>query len=157
MGWASGSARGRQARRHPGPAGPVASGCLVLAAALLLTGCTNAAATMEQAVGQGIAAVETARLVVQQELDDRTFTTTAKATLGDARRELVSAATTVSQTDVTGEADAAYRDEVLRALGDGLDAVNDARDALGGVGSLEATVPQLEDAADGLEDVEGGP
>jgi hypothetical protein len=134
-----------------------ASGCLVLAAALLLTGCTSATATMEDAVGQGLAAVETARLVVEQELDDRTFTTTAKATLGDARRELVAAATTVSQTDVASESDAAYRTLVLSALGDGLDAVNDARAALGGLGSLEATVPQLEDAADGLEDVEGGP
>jgi hypothetical protein len=129
----------------------------VLAAALLLTGCTSAAATMEQAVGQGVAAVETARLVVEQELDDRTFTPTAKTTLGDARRELVGAATTVSETDVSSETDAAYRDEVLAALGDGLDAVNDARAALGGVGSLDATVPQLEDAADGLEDLEGGP
>ena len=129
----------------------------MLAAALLLAGCTSAAATMEQAVGQGIAAVETARLVVEQELDDRTFTTTATATLGDARRELVGAATTVSQTDVTSESDAAYRDEVLAALGDGLDAVNDARAALGGVGSLDAAVPQLEDAAAGLEGLEGGP
>ena len=129
----------------------------MLAAALLLAGCTSAAATMEQAVGQGIAAVETARLVVEQELDDRTFTTTATTTLGDARRELIGAATTVSQTDVTSDSDAAYRDEVLAALGDGLDAVNDARAALGGVGSLDAAVPQLEDAAAGLEDLEGGP
>jgi hypothetical protein len=35
--------------------------------------------------------------------------------------------------------------------------VNDARAALGGVGSLDAAVPQLEDAAAGLEDLEGGP
>ena len=129
----------------------------MLAAALLLTGCTSATATMEDAVAQGLAAVETARLVVEQELDDRTFTTTAKATLGDARRELVGAATTVSQTDVASESDAAYRTLVLSALGDGLDAVNDARAALGGVGSLEAAVPQLENAAAGLEDLEGGP
>ena len=58
---------------------------------------------MEDAVAQGIAAVETARLVVEQELDDRTFATTATATLGDARRELVDAGTTVSETDVTSE------------------------------------------------------
>jgi hypothetical protein len=129
----------------------------VLAAALLLTGCTSASAAMQDAVGQGIAAVETARLVVDQELDDRTFQTTAIATLGDARQELVGATTTVSETDVTSESDAAYREDVLAALGDGLEAVNDARDALGGVGSLEATVPQLEDAARGLERLEDGP
>ena len=43
------------------------------------------------------------------------------------------------------------------ALGVGLDAVNDARDALAGVGSLEATVPQLEEAATGLEQLEEPP
>ena len=35
--------------------------------------------------------------------------------------------------------------------------MNDARDALAGVGSLEATVPQLEDAATGLEELEEPP
>ena len=133
-----------------------ASGCLVIAAALL-AGCTSATTTAQDAVGQGIAAVETARLVVEQHLDDRTFTTTATATLGDARRELVDASTAVAETDATTATDAAYRDDVLRALGVGLDAVNDARDALAGVGSLEATVPQLEDAATGLEELEEPP
>ena len=112
---------------------------------------------MQDAVGQGIAAVETARLVVEQQLDDRTFTTTATATLGDARRELVAASTAVAETDATTATDAAYRDDVLDALGAGLDAVNDARDALAGVGSLEATVPQLEEAATGLEQLEEPP
>jgi hypothetical protein len=133
-----------------------ASGGLVIAAAMLV-GCTSATTMAQDAVGQGIAAVETARLVVEQHLDDRTFTTTATATLGDARRELVDASTAVAETDATTAADAAYRDDVLRALGVGLDAVNDARDALGGVGSLEATVPQLEDAATGLEELEEPP
>ena len=133
-----------------------ASGCLVIAAALL-AGCTTATTTAQDAVGQGIAAVETARLVVEQHLDDRTFTTTATATLGDARRELVDASTAVAETDATTATDAAYRDDVLHALGVGLDAVNDARDALAGVGSLEATVPQLEDAATGLEELEEPP
>lgn len=133
-----------------------ASGGLVIAAALL-AGCTSATTTAQDAVGQGIAAVETALLVVEQHLDDRTFTTTATATLGDARRELVDASTTVAETDATTATDAAYRDDVLRALGVGLDAVNDARDALAGVGSLEATVPQLEDAATGLEQLEEPP
>ena len=71
----------------------------------------------QDAVGQGIAAVETARLVVEQQLDDRTFTTTATATLGDARRELVDASTAVAETDATTATDAAYRDDVLDALG----------------------------------------
>ena len=145
----------------PAPARPSAlrvatSGGLVIAAALL-AGCTSATTTAQDAVGQGIAAVETALLVVEQHLDDRTFTTTATATLGDARRELVDASTTVAETDATTATDAAYRDDVLRALGVGLDAVNDARDALAGVGSLEATVPQLEDAATGLEQLEEPP
>ena len=46
---------------------------------------------------------------------------------------------------------------MLKALGVGLDAVNDARDALAGVGSLEATVPQLEEppAASGITGTDG--
>ena len=133
-----------------------ASGCLVVAAALL-AGCASASSAVHDAVGQGIAAVETARLVVEQQLDDRTFSTTATATLGDARRELVGASTAVAETDATTATDAAYRDDVLSALGAGLDAVNDARDALAGIGSLEATVPQLEEAATGLEQLEEPP
>jgi len=133
-----------------------ASACLIVAAAGL-AGCANASSAVQDAVGQGIAAVETARLVVEQQLDDRTFSTTATATLGDARRELVGASTAVAETDATTATDAAYRDDVLDALGVGLDAVNDARDALAGVGSLEATVPQLEEAATGLEQLEEPP
>ena len=133
-----------------------AAGCVVAAAALL-SGCASATSTLHDAVGQGIAAVETARLVVEQRLDDRTFTTTATATLGDARRELVDASTAVAETDAATATDAAYRDDVLNALGVGLDAVNDAHDALAGVGSLEASVPQLEEAATGLEQLEEPP
>ena len=134
-----------------------AASASLLALTALLIGCTSPSQATQDAVGQGIAAVETARLVVEQQLDDRTFTTTATATLGDARRELVGASTAVAETDATTATDAAYRDDVLDALGVGLDAVNDARDALAGVGSLEATVPQLEEAATELEQLEEPP
>ena len=46
---------------------------------------------------------------------------------------------------------------MLAALGDGLAAVNDARDAMAGIGSLEASLPQLEEAAAGLEELESAP
>jgi hypothetical protein len=143
-------------RRRPSTTRVAAFGCLALAATML-AGCASATSTAQDAVGQGVAAVETARLVVEQELDDRTFTTTATATLGDARRELVDAATAVGEADAATATDAAYRDDVLDALGAGLDAVNEARDALAGIGSLEATVPKLEEAATGLEELEQPP
>jgi hypothetical protein len=130
-----------------------ASASLAIVAALLV-GCSSPTATFESAVGQGLAAVETARLVVEQELDDRTFTTTAIATLGDARRELVDASTSVAETDASSQTDAALRSDVLDALDAGLAAVNEARDAIGGVGSLDAVVPKLEDAADDLDALE---
>lgn len=121
----------------------------------VLAGCSSPEATFESAVGQGIAAVESAVLAVDQELDGRTFTTTALTTLGDARRELVDASTSVAETDASDPSDAALRAEVLGALDAGLAAVNEARDAMAaGVGSLEATVPLLEDAADELEALE---
>lgn len=121
----------------------------------VLAGCSSPEATFESAVGQGIAAVESAVLAVDQELDGRTFTTTALTTLGDARRELVDASTSVAETAASDPSDAALRAEVLGALDAGLAAVNEARDAMAaGVGSLEATVPLLEDAADELEALE---
>lgn len=143
-----------QAPDRPGAARAAASGALVLAVSLL-TGCSSPSATYEAAVGQGVAAIETARMVVDQELDDRTFPTTALATLGDSRRELVDASGQVADTDATSAAEAETRAEVLDALDAAVDAVNAARDALAsGVGSLEAVVPQLDAAADGLTALE---
>lgn len=126
----------------------------IVTIALALSGCASAASTFDDAVGQGIAAVGTARLAVEQQLDGRTFDTTAITTLGDARRELVSASTTVSQTDAATARDAALRADVLAALADGVEAVNDARDAMAGIGSLEDVVPSLERATDELKALE---
>ncbi|MFE6253684.1 hypothetical protein [Agromyces sp. NPDC057865] len=143
-----------QASRRSRMARAAASAVLVVAVSLL-AGCASPDATFEAAVGQGVAATETARLVVDQQLDERTFTTTALATLGDARRELVAASGQVAGTDAASEAESETRTEVLDALDAALDAVNAARDALAsGVGSLEAVVPQLDAAADGLTALE---
>lgn len=127
---------------------------ILAVAALSLAGCASAASTFDDAVGQGIAAVETARLVVEQQLDGRTFDTTTITTLGDARRELVSASTTVSQTDASTAHDAELRTDVLAALADAVEAVNDAHDAMAGIGALDDVVPALEQAADELEALE---
>lgn len=125
-----------------------------VAAVLALTACTSPAQRFEDAVGQGLAAVETARLAIDQQLDDRVFPTTAITALGDARRELIDAATSVSETDPVRGTEAGRRAEVLEALRDGLDAVNDARDAMAGLGSLDASADELEDAASALEALE---
>jgi hypothetical protein len=122
--------------------------------AIAISGCSSAGSRIEDAVAQGIAAVETAILAVDQELADRTFSTVTVTALGDARRELVDATTTVSETDATTDADAALRTEALSALALGVDAVNDARDAMAGLGSLEATEVLLEEASAALEAVE---
>ena len=122
--------------------------------AILLSGCSSAQSRVDAAVGQGIAAVETASLAVEQELADRTLSTVTVTALGDARRELVDATTSVSETDATTPADAALRTEALAALALGVDAVNDARDAMAGLGSLEASEVGLEEAAAALEAVE---
>ena len=122
--------------------------------AVAISGCSSAGSRIEDAVAQGIAAVETAILAVEQELADRTFSTVTVTALGDARRELVDATTTVSETDASTDADAALRTEALSALALGVDAVNDARDAMAGLGSLEATEVLLEEASAALEAVE---
>ena len=139
-------------RRHAATVSSAAA--LVVAVAVGLTACSSAAATFDDAVGQGIAAVETARMAVDQHLHDRTFTTTATTTLGDARRELADASMTVSKTDAATAADAALRADVLEALADGIGAVNDARDAMAGIGSFDDVVPALDRAAQALEALE---
>ena len=122
--------------------------------AIAISGCSSAGSRIEDAVAQGIAAVETASLAVEQELANRTFSTVTVTALGDARRELVDATTTVSETDASTDADAALRTEALSALALGVDAVNDARDAMAGLGSLEATELLLAEASAALEAVE---
>lgn len=129
----------------------------VIVATSALAGCSTPTSRFDDAIAQGIAAVETALLAVNLQLDDRIYGTTTSTALGDARRELVDASTSVSETDVTTASDAALRSDLLDALTLGVDAVNDARDAMAGVGSLEGTVPPLEDAASALEDLEARP
>jgi hypothetical protein len=145
----------RHVRRRDAPILLVAAG--VLAAASVLSGCSSPAATFDSAIGQGIAAVETARLAVDLELDGRTFATTTTTALGDARRELIDASTSVAETDAASMTDAALRSDLLAALTDGVAAVNDARDAMAGLGSLEAVEAPLEDAADALHELERRP
>ena len=130
----------------------LAAGLLAVAASVL-TGCTSPGAQFDQAVGQGFSAVETARLAVALELDDRTFPTVTGTALEDARRELVGASTAVAETDAASASDAASRAEVLDALALGVDAVNEALDAMAGIGSLAAVEPALEEAADALDDL----
>jgi len=132
----------------------IAAGAWGVALVAALAGCASPAATLDGATGQGVSAVATARVVVQQDLDRRTFDTTAIATLGDARTELTDAATTVSETDVTTAEDAAWRAELADALARGIRAVNAARDAMAGVGSLEEALAELETAATELEGLE---
>lgn len=130
----------------------IAAGLLTVAASVL-TGCTSPSAQFDQAVAQGFAAVETARLAVALELDDRTFPTVTGTALEDARRELVDASTAVAETDAASASDAASRADVLDALALGVDAVNEALDAMAGIGSLAAVEPALEEAADALDDL----
>ncbi|HET6672175.1 MAG TPA: hypothetical protein VFG92_02265 [Agromyces sp.] len=141
------------ARRRDAPKLLVAAGVLV--AASVLSGCSSPAATFDGAIEQGIAAVETATLAVDLELDGRTFATTTTTALGDARRELVDASNSVAETDATNTTDAALRADLLDALTEGIAAVNDARDAMAGFGSLEEAEAPLEEAADALKALEG--
>jgi hypothetical protein len=87
------------------------------------------------------------------ELDERTFPTVTGTALEDARRELVDASTTVAETDAASASDATFRADVLDALALGVDAVNEALDAMAGIGSLAAAEPALEQAADALDDL----
>lgn len=127
-----------------------AGACAALLAALL-AGCTSPAATFDDATGQGLSAVASARLVVEQRLDDRTFPTTADATLDGARTELSDASTTVAETDAATPTDAARRTELAEALARGIRAVNAARDAMAGVGSLDSALAELEAAEHELD------
>lgn len=99
----------------------------------------------------------TAGFLLDLELDGRTFATTTTTALGDARRELIDASTSVAETDATTMTDGALRADLLAALTESVAAVNDARDAMAGLGSLDAAEAPLERAADALHALEGGP
>ncbi len=147
----SGRGRGRGPAKAPTRV-TIAAGLLAVAASVL-TACTSPGAQFDQAVGQGFAAVQTARLAVALELDDRSFPTVTSTALEDARGELVDASTAVSETDAESASDAAFRAELLDALALGVDAVNDALDAMAGIGTLDAVEPALEEAAEALDDL----
>ena len=144
---------GRGRTRATGRARVAIAAGLLAVAASVLTGCTSPSAQFDEAVGQGFSAVETARLAVSLELDDRTFPTVTGTALEDARRELVDASTAVAETDATSASDAAFRADLLDALALGVDAVNEALDAMAGIGSLAAAEPALEEAAHALDDL----
>ena len=142
--------------RARGRRGGTASAAVVVLAASVLTACTSPGAQFDQALGQGYAAVQTARLAVALELEGRTFPTVSTTALEDARRELVDASTSVSETDATTPSDAALRTDVLEALALGVDAVNEALDATAGIGTLDAAEPALDEAADAIDALGGG-
>jgi hypothetical protein len=146
--------RRRRPRPHASARVLRSIGVVALAALLALTACSTPAQRFDDAVGQGLAAVETARLAIEQQADERVFTTVTTTALADARRELLDAVTSVSETDAVREIEAARRTDVLEALRSGLDAVNDARDAMAGLGSLDASADGLEDAAAALAALE---
>ncbi|WP_173922744.1 hypothetical protein [Agromyces sp. Marseille-P2726] len=120
-------------------------------AASLLTACTNPGAEFDRAVEQGSTAVETARLAVALERDGRTFASTTTTALEDARRELVDAASAVAETDAESPSDAALRADLLDALALGVTAVNEALDAMAGIGTLDAVEPALDEAEEALD------
>ena len=130
------------------------AGIVAVLVAAALTACTSATATFESAAGQGVAAVETARLAIDLDERGRAFHTVTLTTLDDARRELLDAVTTVAETDATTEADAATRTDLLDALDLGVAGVNDARDAINGVGTLDDAALQLDASADALRALE---
>ena len=130
-------------------------GAVVLVLACALTACSSPAQAFDQAAEQGVAATGTAELVIRQDLDGRTFDTTAVATLGDARTELVDATSAVARTAVTTAADAADRTHLLDLLAECLDAVDAATDAVQGGASADARDAQLDDAMQELERLGG--
>jgi len=109
-----------------------------------LTACSSPTARVDDAVDQSIAAIASARIALDLQADGRMFTTTASATVTDARRELIGASRSVAETDATTTAEADRRDETQAAVTDAIVAVDSAADALAGVGDLDTALREVE-------------
>ena len=118
-----------------------------------LTACTSPTARVDDAVDQSIAAIASARIALDLQGDGRMFTTTASATVTDARRELIGASRSVAETDATTAAEADHRDETQTAVTDAIVAVDSAADALAGVGDLDTALREVEHAESVLRDL----
>jgi hypothetical protein len=142
------SLRRNRRGQHPWRASPAA----LLAAALLLTGCTSPSDQVADAIDQAVAATATARLALDLDRDDRIFRPTSMTAVEDARREAADAARTVAGIDVTDESEAGRRTEAL-------DALDEAVDALGGVGDPAEAADRVAAAEDALRTLtrEGAP
>ena len=132
--------------RHPWRASPAP----LLAAALLLSGCSSPSDQVADAVDQAVAATATARLALDLDLDDRIFRTTSSTAVEDARREAADAARTVAGIDATDESEAGRRTEALDALDEAVRSLDAAVDALGGVGDPSEAADRVAAAEDAL-------
>jgi hypothetical protein len=149
------SLRRNRRGQHPWRASPAA----LLAAALLLTGCTSPSDQVADAIDQAVAATATARLALDLDRDDRIFRPTSTTAVEDARREAADAARTVAGIDVTDESEAGRRTEALDALDEAVRSLAAAVDALGGVGDPAEAADRVAAAEDALRTLtrEGAP
>lgn len=123
--------------------------CLVLAG--LLSGCATVSAQLGDSVTQSISAVQTARLALATDQHGAsTFGITATA-ITDSLKELSSAGQSATRLDVSSGSDAKSRQSTLALIRETTDAVNAARQALGGHGSLHDARQRLDAAAKKLQ------
>jgi len=127
------------------------AGCGIAVAVVALSACTPLKATMADAAAQGRSAVETSRLLlVVDENGGSGFSVTATA-FADALRELNNAVRTVSEADAGSDTESDLRRDTLDALRAAVDAVEDARGTVHGIGDPDEVVDALEQAGDRLD------
>lgn len=101
-----------------------------------LAGCTAVGTQLHDAATTSLSAVETARLAVHLENVGKSTAAVASTALVDTLGVLIAADATVSGLDPPNRGDAASRRDVLTLIHNATDAVNAARQAVGGIGSL---------------------
>ncbi|MEU1971590.1 hypothetical protein ABZ477_08030 [Microbacterium sp. NPDC019599] len=127
---------------------------LLLAAGLLLAGCAPTPSPDPALVAlsaDALSATRSAELGTGLREDGRMFTTTARALLGDMEQKLADALREAELHRPADAEDAAYRDELIAATLEALDAVQAA------VAEQPGALDELDAAAEQLEGLEGAP
>ena len=123
-------------------------GAAIMAAciALLATGCSSAADTVDQALRESSSAVASARLALELYTRDTATLALADTSLGDALTELDGAQSEVSELEATGASESRDKQRALDGIRSGVDAVGAAREQLS-----NGSASGLADADDALE------
>ena len=124
-----------------------------------LSGCASEqasiASSMTQPIEDATAAVNTVRLALKLESQDRATSPVTETSIDDMRTSAIDAVNEVSSEEADGNDAAALRTDVLAVLRDSVDAIETARAGMAGNDSAKSAAPaELKSVASNLRELE---